>query len=62
MTTKYNIGDIILIPHRISGIRIDESGVSYMINADPILVDDFLDGPATISEQNIEKLIERGFK
>ena len=66
MTTKYNIGDIVLIPYRISGIRIDETGVSYRVNVDPIQIDDqltyFLDTPANISEQNIEKLIERRFK
>lgn len=66
MTTKYNVGDTILIPYRISGIRIGEKGVSYLINVDPISVDDqltyFPDTPATISERNIEKLIERGFK
>lgn len=65
MTTKYNVGDTILIPYRISGIRIDEKGASYLINVDPILIDDqvtyFLDTPASISEQNI-MLIEREFK
>lgn len=66
MTTKYNIGDIVLIPYRISGIRIDETGVSYVVNVDPVQIDDeltyFLDTPAKISERNLEKLIERGFK
>ena len=66
MTTKYNVGDTVLIPYRISGIRIDATGVSYLINVDPVQIDDqltyFLDTPATISERNMEKLIERGFK
>lgn len=63
MTTKYNIGDTILIPYRITGIRIDKTGVSYIINVDPIQVDDqltyFLDTSANISERNMERLIER---
>ena len=66
MTTKYNVGDTIFIPYRISSIRINEEGVSYIINVDPTRVDEqliyFLDKSASISEQNIEKLIERGFK
>ena len=67
MTTKYNIGDTVLIPFYICGIRIDEKGVSYRMNVDPNLVIDeqttyFLDRQANISEQNIDKLIERGFK
>ena len=54
MTTKYNVGDVVLIPFRIDGIRIDKRF------DDPETY--FLDTPASISERNIEKLIERGFK
>ncbi len=66
MTTKYNVGDTIFIPYRISGIRIDEKGVSYLVNVDSFKSDDqltyFLDTPAAISEENITKLIERRTK
>ena len=63
MTTKYNVGDTIFIPYRISSIRINEEGVSYIINVDSTRVDDkltyFLDKQASISEQDIEKLFEK---
>ena len=66
MTTKYNVGDVVLVPFRIDGIRIDKNGTHYIISVDPENIDDsetyFLDTPASISERNIEKLIERGFK
>lgn len=66
MTTKYNVGDVLFVPFRIDGIRIDKNGTRYIVSVNPESIDDpetyFLDTPATISERNIEKLIERGFK
>ena len=63
MTTKYNIGDIVLIPFRIDGIRIDKSGVSYIINVNLVQPDDtrtyFPEIPASISEEFMVKTIER---
>lgn len=66
MTTKYNVGDVVLVPFRIDGIKIDKNGTRYIVRVDPKSIDDpetyFLDTPASISEQYITKLIEGGTK
>ena len=60
-TTKYNIGDIIMVPFIVNGIQIDNEGTKYRLDIDKKFASSFFRGEfpyMVVNEDEIGKIIQ----